>query len=119
MVFRALFFICLHDGCLYDDDLPIANFELESPGGTPYLLPALRALGPSGHMAFWRLLGSPWTLLGSPWTPFWSTWGHLGRFFVILRSPWTPFFDFGADFGDIFSYFLHVFYTTCLKLDFS
>ena len=35
--------------------------SLESPGGTPYLLPALRAQAPCGLRAFWRQLGSPWT----------------------------------------------------------
>ena len=58
-----------------------SSFWAESPGGTPYLFPALRALGPSALIAFWCPLGSPWTPLGSPWTPFWSTWGPLGRFF--------------------------------------
>ena len=35
------------------------TLSLESPGGTPYLLPALRALGPSATIAFWRLHRTP------------------------------------------------------------
>ena len=52
--FSSLHFTYLLDGCLYDDDLPIANLE---PGvsGIPLTLSALRARCPSGLRAFWRL----------------------------------------------------------------
>ena len=56
-VLEALLFTCLPDDCFYDDDLPIATLSLESPGGTPYLFPALRARGPSGPIAFLAPLG--------------------------------------------------------------
>ena len=61
MVLKAFLFVCLLDVCLHDDDNPIKAISLESPGGTPYLLPALRAPGACGLRAFWRQLGSPWT----------------------------------------------------------
>ena len=70
------------------------------------------------------------SLLGASWNHLGRSSGRLERLFAplgvalvvfcaLLGSPWTHFFDFGADFGFIRLLFLHVFYTTCLKLDFS
>ena len=53
--FRSLHFTYLLDGCLYDDDLPIANLEPGVSGRNSLPLSALRALGPCGLIAFWSL----------------------------------------------------------------
>ena len=46
--FRSLHFTYLPDGCLFDDVCRKRTLSLESPGGTPYLFPALRA-----HASSW------------------------------------------------------------------
>ena len=53
--FRSLHFTYLLDGCLFDDDLPIANLEPGVSGRNSLPLSALRARCPSGLRAFWRL----------------------------------------------------------------
>ena len=51
-VFRALFFICLHDVYLYDDVLPIANLEPGVSGRNSLPLSAARAQGNSWYPSF-------------------------------------------------------------------
>ena len=53
--FRSLHFTYLPDGCLFDDDLPIANLEPGVSGRNSLPLSAAWAQLPSGLRAFWRL----------------------------------------------------------------
>ena len=54
--FRSLHFTYLLDGCLFEDDLPIANLEPGVSGRNSLPLSARWAQRPSGLRAFWRLL---------------------------------------------------------------
>ena len=71
MIFRALLFICLHDGYLYDDVLPIANLEPGVSGRNSLPLPGTP--GPRAPPQTW-LFGAPWGHLG-------RSLGRLGRLF--------------------------------------
>ena len=80
-IFRSLHFTYLLDGCLYDDDLPIANLEPGVSGRNSLPLP-----GTPGPVPLWA-------------SRFLAPFNFCIEFYIDFRL------DFGPYFGPKFAYF--------------
>lgn len=92
-VFRALLFVSLPYGCLYDDDCPVANLEPRVSGKNSLPLPALRAQGQIGLIAFKGFVFASffmmilnmvsWLIFHRFWPPFWL---KMTSFYMVFTS---------------------------------
>ena len=102
-VLGLCFFVCLLDVCLHDDDNPIKAISLESPWGTPYLFPALRAHAALRASRFLAPLGVTLDAVCSHFRPINSRIDFINVFSLIFLGFWLPFWTVFHEFDTLFA----------------